>query len=389
MLEPQFQEILTTEDPMSSWRKKSWDKFRDLGSLQLKQDAFRYVPVQNLVVPKAALRSSFHVQSFSQRPYRIIFVDGFFSEEHSVLPDGVICLPLDEAMNSYGVFLQTRFTKVLNEEMDPFAALNGAFQGQGAFVYIPPKKQFSHPIFVEHFFTNSDMATPRLILYVGKQSNVEISQEWHRKESSFINAYVDVALDEGATVQCKTVERGSEKSHLFQSWRVSSKKMSKFTFRLYSEGAAVSRHSLKVQLLEEGSEALLQGVATLEKSLHHHIHATVEHCAENTRSRQHFKTLLRDTSCSSFEGKIYVHPEAQKTESYQLNNVLLLSDTAQSFAKPNLEVLADDVKASHGATIAQLDAESLFYLRARGLSAAEAQLLLVDSFVKELKECLP
>jgi len=389
MLEPQLQEILSVADSLSTWRKKSWDKFRDLGSLELKQDAFRYVPIQNLSIPKASSKDLSGFQSLSQRPYRIIFIDGFFSSEHSLLPDDVICSPLDEAMSSYGVFLQTRFTKGLNEETDPFAALNGAFQGQGAFVYIPPKKQFAHPIFIEHFFTNSDMATPRLILYVGKQSNVEIFQEWHRKEASFVNAYVDIALDEAATLKCKTVEKASEKSHLFQSWRVSSKKMSQFTFRLYSEGAAISRHSLRVQLLEEGSEALLQGIATLEKSLQHHIHATVEHCAEHTKSRQHFKTLLRDTSCSSFEGKIYVHPEAQKTESYQLNNVLLLSDTAQSFAKPNLEVLADDVKASHGATVSQLDAESLFYLRSRGLSQADAQLLLVESFVKELKECLP
>lgn len=391
MLEPQLQEILFKDDAMSAWRKKYWDRFRDLGSLELRQEAFQYVPLQNLNLPKAAKKvPDIQIRS-SKHPLAIVFIDGFFSPEYSRLPEDVVCLPLEEAMRSYGVFLQNRMVRTIKEESDPFAALNGAFQGQGAFLYIPSKTEVSSPLFIEHIFTGSDMVTPRLMLYLGKQSHLEVIQDWHTEveESHFANAHVDAVLDEGADLSFKNTQKEAPKTHLFHSLRASLKRDSKFTFRLYSEGAAVSRHSLKVQLLEENGEALLQGLSKLKNQNHSHVHAIVEHLAPHTRSRQHFKALLDGKSCSSFEGKIYVHPSAQKTESYQLNNNLLLSDEATTYAKPNLEIFADDVKASHGATVAQLDEESLFYLCSRGIPKSQARQFLIQSFVQELSDCLP
>ena len=391
MLEPQLQEILFADDAMAPWRKKYWDRFRDLGSLELKHEAFQYIPLQNFSLPKAARKVSDLKVLPSEHPFSLIFIDGFFSFEHSRLPSEVVCLSLDDAMSSYAVFLQNRMTRTLKEELDPFAALNGAFQGQGAFLYLPPKTKLSAPLHVEHIFTGSDMATPRLILYLGKQSSLHAIQHWQLdgEDPYFANAHIDAVLDEGAELCLKNVQKEAPKAHLFHSFRASVKRDSKLTMRLYSEGAAISRHSIKVQLLEENGQALLQGLTHLGKQNHSHVHATVEHLAPYTRSRQHFKALLNDKSCSSFEGKIYVHPCAQKTESYQLNNNLLLSDEAITYAKPNLEIFADDVKASHGATVSQLDAESLFYLRSRGLPKEEARQCLIQSFVQELAECLP
>lgn len=391
MLEPQFQEILSGNDPLSGWRKKYWDRFRDLGSLELKQEAFQYVPVQNVSLPPAAKKLSFETIRSLGHPLKIVFIDGFFSPEHSCLPEDVVCLPLDEAMRSYGVFLQNRMVRTIKEEQDPFAALNGAFQGQGAFLYVPPKKQIEEPIHVEHFFTGSDMATPRLMLYLGKHSSLRVEQHWETdsEEAHFANAHIDAVLDDGASLIFKTVQCQAPKTQIFQALRASLKRDSRFEANLYSEGAAISRHSMKVQLLEENAQTLLQGLTNLTGHNQSHIHATVEHLAPHTRSRQHFKALLKDKSGSSFEGKIYVHPIAQKTESYQLSNNLLLSDFATAYAKPNLEIFADDVKASHGATVAQLDEESLFYLRSRGMPLEEAKLCLIQSFIEELKSCLP
>jgi Fe-S cluster assembly protein SufD len=115
----------------------------------------------------------------------------------------------------------------------------------------------------------------------------------------------------------------------------------------------------------------------------------VEHIAPHTRSRQHFKAILRDRSRSSFEGKILVRPEAQKTQAYQLNNHLLLSEEALSFAKPNLEIFADDVKASHGATVSQLNEEELFYFRCRGFPLVVAQEMLAEGFCNEILHAAP
>jgi Fe-S cluster assembly protein SufD len=391
MLEPQLQEILSTDDTMSAWRKKYWDRFRDLGSLELKQEAFQYVPLQNLSLPKAAKKVPDLKIRSSKHPLNIVFIDGFFSKEDSNLPEEAICLPLDDAMRSYGVFLQNRMVRTIKEELDPFAALNGAFQGQGAFLYIPPKTEIVEPVHIEHIFTGGDMSTPRLMLYLGKGSRLDVRQHWHTEieEAHFANAYVDAVLDEGAYLCFKNAQKEAHKTHLFHSLRASLKRDAKFTFRLYSEGSFISRHSLKVQLLEENAQALLQGITQLGNQSQSHVHATVEHLAPHTRSRQHFKALLDGKSCSSFEGKIYVDPCAQKTESYQLNNNLLLSDESTVYAKPNLEIFADDVKASHGATVAQLDEESLFYLSSRGLCKTEARQFLIQSFIQELSECLP
>lgn len=390
MLEPQLQEILFADDAMSAWRKKYWDRFRDLGSLELKQEAFQYIPLQNLILPKAAKKVPDIKIKPSQYPLSIVFIDGFFSPEYSRLPEDVVCLPLDDAMRSYGVFLQNRMVRTIKEELDPFAALNGAFQGQGAFLYLPPKTEISSPVHIEHIFTGSDMVTPRLMLYLGKQSRLQVIQHWHTEveEMHFANAHLDAVLDEGADLCFKNIQKSAPKTHLFHSLRASVKRDANFTFRLYSEGAGVSRHSVKVHLHEENARALLQGLTQLNHHNHSHVHASVEHLAPYTRSRQHFKALLDGKSCSSFEGKIYVHPCAQKTESYQLNNNLLLSDEATAYAKPNLEIFADDVKASHGATVSQLDEESLFYLCSRGIQKPQARQFLIQSFIQELADCL-
>ncbi len=391
MLEPQIQELLSLDDALSSWRKKYWDKFRDLGSLELKHEAFQYISLGDVELPKSAKETKLDSCVEVKHPFHLVFIDGFFSLEHSSFPEDVVCVPLDEAIHSYGVFLQNRMVRTMKEEIDPFAALNGAFVGRGAFLYIPPKKEMAETLIVEHVFTGAEMTTPRLVLNLGRQSSLSVVQKWNTDidTAHFSNAYIDVVLDEGANLVVKNGQAQSPKAHLFQSIRASLKRDAHFTCNLYSEGASVCRYSMRVQLLEENASALLQGLTRLNKKCQSHVHATIEHLAPHTKSRQHFKALLDDESVSSFEGKIYVHPCAQKTESYQLNNNILLSDLAKIYAKPNLEIFADDVKASHGATVAQLDSESLFYLMSRGLPKSQAKQCLIQSFVQELADCLP
>lgn len=391
MLEPQFQELFSQNDSLSPWRKKYWEKFRELGSLSLKHEAFQYVSLSGLELPKAAKMLPIEKIRQTEHGLKIVFIDGFYSPEHSVLPEDVIGLPIDEAIRSYGVFLQNRMVRTMKEEIDPFAALNGAFQGRGFFLYVPPKKKIEETIHIEHFFTGPVMVSPRIMINLGKQSKLQLEQHWYaeEKDAYFANAHVDVVLDEGSDLVFKTVQLEALNSYLFQSLRASLKRDSSFVARMYSEGARTARHSWKVQLLEENAQALLEGVTLLEKEMQSHMHALVEHIAPNAKSRQHFKALLKDGSRSSFEGKIFVHSEAQKTESYQLSNNLLLSDQAQAYAKPNLEIFADDVKASHGATVSQLDPEILFYLKSRGLSELDAKDCLIRSFTQELAACLP
>lgn len=302
---------------------------------------------------------------------KIVFVDGHLSLLESQIPDGLICLALKEAMGTYGIFLR-KFLK-------------GADFEQGAFIYLPSNKVVKD-LHIEHHFTRNAVASPRLVISLGKLSHLQIVQHWNL-DDTIVNGHVDAVLDAGSHLDIKTVQKKSS-STFTQTFHASVKKDAKLAARLYCEGAKQSCHSMKVQLLEENAEALLEGFSNLDVS-HGLINSAVEHLAPHTQSRQHFKALLKGKAFSSFEGKIFVDPIAQKTQGYQLSNNLLLSDEATVHVKPNLEIFADDVKASHGATITQLDDEALFYLTSRGIPKQEAKDYLVHSFANELAQCLP
>ena len=152
---------------------------------------------------------------------------------------------------------------------------------------------------------------------------------------------------------------------------------------------SLNRNRLKLALLGDNASTLLQGLWSLSENHQCHTNVHVEHVFPNCRSLQKFKGVLKKQAQSSFEGKIYVHPEAQKTEAYQLNQNLLLSDAAVANAKPNLEIFADDVKASHGATMSEVDEEQLFYLQSRGLTKERARTLLVSGFIQEILDQIP
>ena len=293
-------------------------------------------------------------------------------------------MPLDEAIRPYGIFLQNRLTRALKEERDPLALLNGALQERGAFLYVPPGAEAK--IALEQRFSCAEMVHPRLMVSLGRGAKLTLEQKMGIPFCS--NFLFDAWVDEGAELIFKEVENHKQGT-IFQSIRAGLKRNSRMALHLYSEGAVLARTSIKVQLLEENSEALLEGLWRLAESRQTHIHTLIEHLAPHTRSRQHFKGVLKGKSRSSFEGKIFVHPLAQKTEAYQLNNNLILGDEAAAYAKPNLEILADDVKASHGATIGQLSQEDLFYLRSRGIPFEEANNFLIEGFCGELSRCLP
>jgi Fe-S cluster assembly protein SufD len=153
-------------------------------------------------------------------------------------------------------------------------------------------------------------------------------------------------------------------------------------------GSKTTRHHARVQCAGENSEADLKGLWMLRGAEQAHVHATVDHSAPHTRSMQLFKGVLSDAAQSSFEGKIIVQQPAQKTQAYQLNKHLLLGKAALAQSKPNLEIHADDVKASHGSTIAKPDARELFYLQSRGITEEKAQQLLVEGFCREILDLI-
>jgi Fe-S cluster assembly protein SufD len=228
---------------------------------------------------------------------------------------------------------------------------------------------------------------PRLHIFAGTQSQLALfsNKAILSGQGYCVNGVVDIAIEDDAHVRYTHVDfdEPSEVFH-FEALRGYLKRNSTLKTVQATDGGLSVRHDYRVALTGENAEALLNGVWMLNGKNEAHYHVLMDHQAPLCRSMQLFKGALSAVSHSSFEGKILVRQAAQKTQAFQLNNNLLLSDRATADSKPNLEIFADDVKASHGATIGQLDEEQLFYMKTRGFDSVEAKNLLVHAFCKEV-----
>lgn len=386
-----LQEIFSTLTS-SALRDKAWDHFLELGLPDKTSDAFKYVPLKRLYDIKLSLKASTltkedvqpHILPESRESY-IVFANGRFNKELSKLPPKVVILPLQEALKTYGPFLQGRLTKSIKDETDPFAVLNLALQQEGLFCYLPPKLKLETPLQMIHFGSGASSYHPaRLNFFCSSGSELCTISTVVGEGVHHIS--IDVALEEQA---CFSQLQTSQGDMLFSDFRATLKSNATLKHLALTTSGLLTRNRLKLFLLGENSHALLQGLWHLSQNHQCHTHVHVEHAAPYSRSLQKFKGVLKEQSQSSFEGKIYVHPEAQKTEAYQINNNLLLSESAVANAKPNLEIFADDVKASHGATMSEVDEEQLFYLQSRGLCQEKARALLIHGFIQEVLDQIP
>lgn len=388
-------------DPLQKIRVKAWDRFLELGLPTRKNDVYRYVrlrsffansyePSQVTEVSKTAIDA--HVLPECQQSVAV-FINGQFSLEHSRLsavPKRVVVETLANGMKTYGSFLNSQLTKSLKEEADPFAAVNAAVHRDGLFLYLPPKTIVEAPLQLLNIIDASEtpmLVVPRAQVFVGMQSEISIvsTQAVLSGESYGFNLVVEIAVEEDSHVRYTQASCGiREGIWHFDALRATLKANSTLKTVNVTDGSATVRFDYRAALLGPNAEVLLNGVWMLSGKNEAHMHVLVDHQAPNCRSMQLFKGALSDFSRSSFEGKILVRQAAQKTEAFQLNNNLLLSDRANADSKPNLEIFADDVKASHGSTVGQLDKDQIFYLKTRGFSDAAAKNLLVYGYCQEV-----
>ncbi len=389
---------LPKEDPLAKARAKAWDFFLTEGAPDRNNEVYRYIRLRNFYAHGFVLPSP--IQDPKELPIVpecaesvLVYLNGVFSPTLSRtkhLPQKIVIAPISEAINTYGSFLNNQWTKALKDEADPFARLNLALQQEGAFLYVPPKTVVEHPIQILQLIdakSSPYLMNPRLQIFVGAQSEISLLQTWHVMSGTTfgINSATDLAIEENAHVKFDQIAYDlPDTLWQFDALRATLKRDSTLKTVCLTNGAATIRQDYRVSLAGEGAEASLNGLLALNAKREAHIHILMDHQAPNCRSMQLFKSALDGASRSSFEGKIYVHQAAQKTEAFQLNNNLLLSDQAHADSKPNLEIFADDVKASHGATIGQLDKEQIFYMKTRGYNEKQATSLLVKGFCKEV-----
>ncbi len=370
----------------------AWDRFVEIGLPTKQNEVYRYVRLKDLYRHPFSAPEPFEA-SIIPLESTLVFANGTYMEALSSPPKGVIVLPLSKAFATYGSFLNARKAKWSKEEKDPFAALNGAYYTEGLFIYVPPKCVCLSPIRIIHYTEKMQKPThvcPRIHLFAGKESAVQLT--WEQRgplDHMWVNTYIDCALEEASSVTLSHVHRLPETAHHFLALRATLKSRSTLKSFSVTNGSATSREDYLVRLQGEEAEANLYGVWDLKGHRQHHVNLWIDHQEPSCTSLQKFKGILSDASRSSFEGKIYVHSKAQKTQAYQMNNNLVLGERATANSKPNLEIFADDVKASHGTTIGQIDPEHLFYLQARGIPVFMAQQLLLQGFRNEIIDLIP
>lgn len=385
---------------LSPTKARAWERFQKIGLPTKKNEAFNYVPLSQLYALPYTPSEGNALSQEKIAPFIypeckgsvIVFVDGSFSKELSnvtSLPSSIAVLAMSAAeKRSYASFLQRRMQQRLQEEKDPFALLTLALNKEGCFVFIPPKTQVSSQIQCL-FVTTRDhvMSLPRLQVAVGAHSDVSwVSTHAHlgADEGFFHSGTIDFSLDEASKVEHTLFMDLPKKAWGFTAVRATAKKEAKLSCRNLSTGSKSVRQDYHFSLVGEGADVSVSGLSWLEENYQSHAHVLVDHEEPHCTSHQFFKGVLSGGAHSSFTGKIVVRQKAQKTQAYQLNNNLLLTEGTIAYSKPGLEILADDVKASHGATVSQLEEEQLFYLKTRGLSEETAKTLLVFGFCNDI-----
>lgn len=375
-----------------SLKQAAWDHFLAKGLPIKDQEAFRYVLFNELHqknFSSSESNSLDHIEPLKEDNYRFVFVDGSFVKSLSALeglPPEIVYCSIKEALQSYGSLLKGRFSKFLKEENSSLSFLNYALFEEGFFLYIPSKVILEKKIEILEVYSSksAEMHFPKFSIYIGKQAKVTFKTKAIVEQEHFIDRYMEVHLDAGSSCKIENDALNIGFCWYFDHIAAYLKRDAHFFYVSGDRGGSLLRQESKVYLLEENAEAFLKGLSILQNKDQSHHHVQVKHLAPGCRSHQHFKGLMFDQSRLSFEGKIWVDKIAQQTQAYQLSNNLLLGERASVYTKPNLEIFADDVKASHGATVAQLSEEEIFYLQTRGLTPVFAKKLLVKGFCKEL-----
>jgi Fe-S cluster assembly protein SufD len=323
---------------------------------------------------------------------RLVFVDGCFEPGLSnwgALPRGATVNGLAKEIAAQPDALAKQFGRYLNIERDPFAALNTAFAEDGAYIHVRRGVALEQPIhllFVTTSGSSPAMTHPRNLVVVEDEGQATIIEDYvsHGDATpAFSNAVTELVAGESANVQHIMIEREHLQTFNFSTLRIEQARSANVASHSLLLGGALVRNNVHPVLRGEGGECLINGLFIGGGRQHLDNYMLVEHASPHCASRQFYNGILDQQAHGVFHGRIVVHKDAQKTDAKQTNRNLLLNDDAQIDTKPQLEIYADDVKCTHGATIGQIEENALFYLRSRGIGEMEARRLLLEAFAGE------
>ena len=384
-------------------RKAGMARFAEMGFPTINHEDWRFTnvaPIARLPFHPASgsSRTSLNLANLQYLPFvgmpasRLVFVDGHFSAALSVVlpvPAGVRVGSLAAALTTDAPLIEQHLARYASGEGDAFTALNTAFFQDGAFIYVPAGQTVPDPVqllFITTSAHSGAASLPRNLIIAGDNSRLTVVESFLSTVDGpyFTNAVEELVIGADAVVEhCKFQDESPAAYHI-AALHVRLARRANFIAHSIATGAKLSRNNIRTHLGAEGIECVLNGLyVTKDEQLADH-HMVVDHAKPHCNSHEYYNGILDDRSKGVFHGRILVRPDAQKTDAKQTNKNLLLSDDATIDTKPQLEIYADDVKCTHGATVGQLNDESIFYLRARGIGLETARQMLIHAFAGEI-----
>ena len=328
--------------------------------------------------------------------HTVVVVNGRYAPELSSLSrldPGVRVMSLNDAWTQAPELTQLVGTIVTDAEQHTFTALNTAFMPDGVVVHVPKEivlREPIHLVFVSDAHAAKTVMYPRNLIVVDRGARATVLESYVALSdaSYFTNAVTEVSVADGATLEHYKIQRESRRAFHVGTIEATQGRDSHFISFSFSTGGSLTRTNIYTKLAGAGCGSTLNGLYMLDSEQHCDHQTKIEHVAPNCFSREVYKGVLDGRSHGVFNGKVYVHPAAQKTDGKQTNNTLLLSRDAQVDTKPQLEIFADDVKCTHGATVGKLDEMAWFYMKSRGMDAETARRLLIYAFAADVLETI-
>lgn len=383
-------EFFARRDELPGWnalRYAAIERFAALGFPTTKNEDWKYTNLAPFLkkpyAPAAAVRAAEVQERLASSPFadldypRVAFVNGRYAPELSRPIEGLRVRNLAAATGAEVGFF----------EKSAMASLNTALFEDGVFLEIAPGAALAQPVHILHVSTGG-ATYPRNLIVAGRESQAVIVESYLSLdgEPAFTNALTELAAGDSAVVEHVKLQAESRNALHFGLLRARLGASVNFTSYNIAWGAALARNEIAAELGGEGAECALNGLYVAGGEQHIDNYTTLEHVKPHTTSHEIYKGVLDGKAHGVFHGRIIVAPEAQKTDAIQRNKNLLLSRDAMIDTKPQLEIYADDVKCTHGATVGQVDAEAVFYLRSRGVGLQEARSLLTYAFASDAIE---
>ncbi|MCB0729608.1 MAG: Fe-S cluster assembly protein SufD [Ignavibacteriae bacterium] len=395
-------EKLVESDSFNSLRKEALSKFELTEFPTKKDEEWKYTSISPILkhefVPsplsKKETSTISSIESFkipNLDVHLLVFINGIYSKEFSNignLEEGIIIDSLFNQLKSNSDFINQYLSKKETIE-NSFSLLNTTFAYDGYVIYIPKNKIVNKPIHVLNIAADElskPLIQPRNLIIAEQNSQAEIISEYVGKDKveNFTNIYTEISVDENANVRFYKVQNESDAAFHIDKTEIVQKDSSVFNHFSLSFGSKIARNDFNTKLDGENIELHLYGLYLGNDDQHIDHHTFIDHAKPNCESNELYKGILDDKAKGVFSGKILVNKIAQKTNAFQSNKSVLLSDEASIDAKPQLEIYADDVKCSHGATVGKLDEQAYFYIRSRGVPAEAARSMLIRAFVDDV-----